>query len=192
MTWTPRVTRQFDFAYCSQESQETVSSQSRSVYVDQTAHGSNVFMDHQSFLRYQEADTQVGDGTGNLLPPLGMFPQAPILTGDHPYPPCCLAWILWCVFFDGFFSSTHLFNLSCSIHRCVWWTVLHSSTSRIHQSAGVSGVLYASVTGGHRLRVFNWPQNKQCRAEWSEANQAEQSIQDGFVYYESMKRKLKR
>ena len=52
-----------------------MSSQSRSVYGDQTAHGSNVFMDHQSFLRYQDADTQVGDGTGNLLPPLGRFPK---------------------------------------------------------------------------------------------------------------------
>ena len=127
MSWAPRPSRQFDFGYCSQESEATASSQSRSAYGDQTAHGSNVFMDQQSFLRYQETDTQVGNGTGNLLPPLGRFPQAPILTGVHPYPPCCLTCMLCCVFFDAFFSSTHLFNLSCSILRCVWWTVLHCS-----------------------------------------------------------------
>jgi hypothetical protein len=87
MSWVPRSSRQFDFGYCSQESEETVSSQRRSVYGDQTAHGSNVFMDQQS--------------------------------------------------------------------------------SRIHQSAVVSGVLYVSATDGHRLRGFNWPQNKKCRAEWN-------------------------
>jgi hypothetical protein len=57
MAWAPRASRQFDISYCSQESQETVSSQSRSVYGDQTAHGSNVIMDQQSFLRYQETET---------------------------------------------------------------------------------------------------------------------------------------
>ena len=29
---------------------------------------------------------------------IGMFPQAPILTGDHPYPRCLLACMLCCVF----------------------------------------------------------------------------------------------
>ena len=98
MPWAPRSSRQFDFGYFSQESQHTASAQNRSAYSGQTVQGSNVFMDHQSFLQYQNDEAQVEHGTGNVLPPIGMFPQAPILTGDHPYPRCLLACMLCCVF----------------------------------------------------------------------------------------------
>ena len=79
--------RQFDFAYMSQESQQTASAPYTSASGNNALHPVGAFIDRQAMLEYQNADTQDLPTSPLLLPVIRIGNVAPIMTGEDSFAP---------------------------------------------------------------------------------------------------------